>query len=802
MMPIEFIAGSVRLVLGFALLAAAARRWAPRLLGGGPRAASEVFLRLGLVAAVSMVGSVALLGGLELLGAWQLLAFALALYGAARLAKALPAAWPGAVSRRRAALFWPAALAGAFAAAGVAVYLPASPVNWDAMTYHLYFPARWIQEGRLFHVPTVFSDSSSAFAPQNGALFFAWQMALLGSDATTNVSQVACLAFLAAAVYRLALLSGIRRQAAMLAAASLFWLAPLADWAFTANVDVFMIAFWAGAVYWLRLYLARREWGSLLACGLASGLAAGTKTVGLPLAAVPAGILAVRLLGERRWKELAAAAAAAVGGGGWWYLRNLWLYANPLFPLDFGVGRLRFAGVYTVATLRRGSPFHIEEAERWFRSVGLQLGFAAVVFFAAGLAGLVFLASGVRRHRPRAWVALAAIGFAVAWAWYVFAVVPHNNQARFLLPSLLAASLGWAGWLDAVPSRRARSAVFLLGIGALAWQARPDWAWSYVLDRLEASGVGVGSWMLLAAAVAALGTWALPGGRRGGGRPIRLAAAAVLALTVGLAAHHAARSRIAFLADGDFRAWAGGYLLLDDPSLAPRRIAYSGLNIPYALAGARGQHEVVYCNTQGGSGDGLYEHWARDRRLYTTPGPGIYRGDDDFDVWSSCLEERRIDTVVVFALIPLGRPSHWRLSGEFPIEREWMRRRPGSFRPILSGDRAEIYEVVGLAGGAESFLEHDSSPDHGGDDFEVLQLAGRNREGIAVEDDEIGELPGLEGALQVLLAGGPGVVDGIGAERGLETDPLFGEPAFRGLAGERLPRHRGVDAEDGARRVP
>lgn len=723
MTPYDLIAGCLRLGLASGLLTAAALRWTPLLLPGGPLAASEVFLRVFLVATSSAVASVALLGAFGLLAPWALLAFAVALYAAARTAKALPAPRRRAVvSWRRILVFWPGGLAAVFAALGVAVFLPTSPVNWDAMTYHLYFPARWIQEGRLLHIPTVFSDESSAFAPQNGALFFTWQMALLGRDATTNVSQVACLGFLAVAVYRMALLSGVRRQAAVMAAAGLFWLAPLARWTFTANVDVFMVAFWTGAVYWLRLYLARRDLGSVVACGLASGLAAGTKTLGLPLVAIPAGLLAVHLISERRWARFAALAAAAFGGGGWWYAKNLWLYANPVFPLDLGVAGMRFAGVFTAETLRRESPFHIEQLDAWFRSLGAQLGVATVVVFAAGLLGLPALARTARGQPSRKVAALAAIGFAVAWAWYDFAIVPHNNQARFLLPSFVTAALGWAAGLDAVRSRRLRAGLFLLGSGALAWAWRPDLAWRYALGRLEASGVNALAWVSLAALVATLLVWTW---RRMPARPAVLLTGIVLALTVGAAAHHAARSRIAFLADADFRAWAPGYLLLNQPGLEPRRIAYSGLNVPYALSGSASQHEVIYCNVKGAPGDGLYEFWSGDRRLHPTPNPGLYRGDGDFGVWSSCLRGRGIDTVVVFEVIAVERRSHWQLSGGFPIERDWMRRRPASFELILGSDRAEVYKVVELGEAAGSPLVDDAAVHDRGHDLEVLELARR-----------------------------------------------------------------------------
>ena len=163
---------------------------------------------------------------------------------------------------------------------------------------------------------------------------------------------------------------------------------------------------------------------------------------------------------------------------------------------------------------------------------------------------------------------------------------------------------------------------------------------------------------------------------------------------VALAAHHGDQSRMAFLAQADYRVWRAGYLMFNDPALAPQRIAYSGVNVPYALAGPGWRHRVTYCNTQGREDDGFYDFWDRQPRLYPTHKPGLYRGGDDFDVWWACLERRRVDTVVLFATLPVERPQHWPLSGDFPVERDWMRQRPELFEPVLLTAKTEIYRVT------------------------------------------------------------------------------------------------------------
>ena len=59
----------------------------------------------------------------------------------------------------------------------VTVGLVQSPLTlYDSVSYHLVFPARWLQDRRLSIVPTPFSDPAQAYQPGNGELFFLWLM--------------------------------------------------------------------------------------------------------------------------------------------------------------------------------------------------------------------------------------------------------------------------------------------------------------------------------------------------------------------------------------------------------------------------------------------------------------------------------------------------------------------------------------------------------------------------------------------------------------------------------------------------
>ncbi len=671
---------------------AAAGRWSARWLPV-ERSPTERLMRTLLLATLFMIWPVALLGMAGWLDVRGLAVIALGLYLTALRLPAPPLAHSANSSRLDR---WTLAATALLVGLDLATFLPIPPIDWDAVTYHLYLPARWLQEGRLFHVPTVFSDNAAAFAPQNGALFFTWQMALSGRDALINISQLLCLVFMGLALYRTSRLLGLGRQPATLAALTLPWLAPIRRWTYSGNVDIFMVAFAFGALYWQVLYLRRAERPTLVACGLATGLAAGTKVLGLPLTALQALPLLLVLIWRKRVAELCMFFACVIAGGGWWYLKNAWLYGNPLFPVRISLPFFELPGAYGPEALRAGE-FHLVS----WRAVALSLRdqYGATTCLLMGL-GLVVLARRARRglmgrrYRDR-YSALLLFAFAITWAGFFTTVIPHNDQARFALPVLVISLIGWGLLL-----RRARhsgvgpmAGLWLAGVSAAVFASRPWAAWSFGFATLARAEIDIGRWLGVAGLGGAvlLGVWSL---RSRIPRPAALAATAVvLWLAVTTATSHSDTSRAAFFAQADYRDWGKGFLRFNHPEATPARIAYSGANVPYALVGAGWRHRVIYLNTQGAADDGFYDFWNRDRRTYPHHKPGLYRGDDDEDLWLARLAEENIDTVVLFAL-HRAEGRYIRATPEgFPIERAWVQSRPELFEPILTERRAEIYRL-------------------------------------------------------------------------------------------------------------
>jgi hypothetical protein len=688
---LEILIGALRLGLAAALTLATARRCVPLLAPGRPPA-SERLLATALAAGLLVTWSVAALGFAGSLSAGALLLTALALY-LASLGLGRPSGGRPLLPLRGPRLrpyLWPLLLSAPIVCADLLVRLPLPPTDWDALTYHLYLPARWLQEQRIFHVPTVFGDNAAAFAPQNGALLFTWLIGLLGGDALSNCSALLAAIVLAVALFRIGIGWGVARETAALVAAAVFWLAPLRHWTYTATVDVVMLASWLLAVHWLLATLDTRRRSAVLACGLATGFAAGTKTIGLPLVAAPVLLLGATLLARRAYGRVFAFAAAALAAGGWWYLRNAWLYANPLFPLELRLGPLPIAaGAYELAAV--ASQFYGEGKLALAGLVLRNWGTTAGLLTAAGLAGLVWAAVRRRSRQRGAAVALALAGY---WGWFYFCRLPHNTETRFLLPVLLLSLPGCMLLLDRLRRRSRALARGAWSVVLLAAVGRPLGAWDASLAGVAEAGAGLGLWLAVGAAACAAAAAAARVRRTGARRAAAAAAAVIAAAALVVAETASERSRDAVFERSRFARWAEAYrFVAERESPAPRRIAYTGLNLPYPLMGAGFEHRVVYCNTQGRAADGFYDFWQRDPGPHPRYKPGLYRGADDYGVWLGHLEAARIELLVIFALHPQERRYLWSTPDGFPVERVWARQHPERFERVFSGHSSEVYQL-------------------------------------------------------------------------------------------------------------
>ncbi len=214
------------------------------------------------------------------------------------------------------------------------------PTEWDGLTYHLLYPARFLQDGRIEPVEFGQPLDQAALYPANGELLHAFVMAFVRSDLLVALGMVGWAVLYGLAIARLTRALGASQAAAAVAGALAATVPALAARAPSSYVEPLLDFGLAAAVLFLRRAfdaggVAIFRWSTL--AGLAAGLAVGTKYVALPLVvalavALPVGLV---LAGAGRRRAVGAGALfllAVVAVGGAWYLRNALLVGNPVYP--------------------------------------------------------------------------------------------------------------------------------------------------------------------------------------------------------------------------------------------------------------------------------------------------------------------------------------------------------------------------------------------------------------------------------------------------------------------------------------
>ena len=162
---------------------------------------------------------------------------------------------------------WIACAALAVLCAGVAALAPES--QFDALWYHLAYPQRFLEAGRLVDLP---SDFVSLY-PMTTELWFGYGLALGGATAATLL-HFACLLLVAITTYELA--RRFARGASPWLAVALLVTIPTVIWeASTAYIDLALMLFVTLALYALLRYVesSRRQWLLLAALNLGFALA-------------------------------------------------------------------------------------------------------------------------------------------------------------------------------------------------------------------------------------------------------------------------------------------------------------------------------------------------------------------------------------------------------------------------------------------------------------------------------------------------------------------------------------------------
>ncbi len=224
---------------------------------------------------------------------------------------------------------------------GVLCRLPfAFPYRVDVMAYHLPFVVHWMQSHGL-GIPGYLAHTAQAGYPAGHELLVHWFMAPLRSDLFSALVNGIFLGWSGPAMAAMGEKLGAPRWAGWLAALLLLS-CPLMEWlAQTHYVEPAYLFFLLGAANFGLLAIrrgGRLEWA--LFC-LAFGLAGGIKATHVAYGSLLLLFLAfqARLVGRKiPWLRCAVTlGAAALALSGVWYLRNGFVFGNPLHPFTPGL---------------------------------------------------------------------------------------------------------------------------------------------------------------------------------------------------------------------------------------------------------------------------------------------------------------------------------------------------------------------------------------------------------------------------------------------------------------------------------
>ena len=603
----------------------------------------------------------------------------------------------------------------------VAAGILESPLTlYDSLSYHLFFPARWIQEHRLSIVPTPFGDPAQAYQPANGELFFLWLMLPFHGDLVARIGQLPFLLLTGAALYAIARRIGARPEHAVYAPAFYFLARPVVEQAVGADVDLI-----CSATFVTSLYLGivavdtneRRDW---ILWGVSLGLYWGSKYLALVYTPV---FLLLALVRGPRLKTLWALPGIAVLALPW-YVRNWAIAGSPIYPATLKVAGMTIArGAFTREAMNN-SVFHTTNFGLFPAMAGHAFGAPLLLFWIP--CALLGTASILTRRRgwPGGYV-LAVPVLMIPLYWFG---LPDNIDSRFLLPAVavLTVPLAFAfgtneKWNACVQGLYLAGMLWILvGMNAVI-RASVPW---YMEGWLSLRGLVNVRYFVLFAGLAAFAaiSWRITARAPDRRIPIMVGVAALSSAGVAIGSD----------------VWCAPYrcelLQLSSPFIRSTVLngwdwvthntgdvtfAYTGNNLPYPLFGEQLRNRVYYVNIDRHLSWRFHDYArARSRPGAARPSSPLARSsgqlmparqppgpfDDESrpryeriegyrDAWLQNLNSLGVDYLFVSALSAYEIDDVWHNARGLPIEDEWAQGDPSAFTLAYENPDVRIYAV-------------------------------------------------------------------------------------------------------------
>jgi hypothetical protein len=213
-------------------------------------------------------------------------------------------------------------------------------LGWDAMLYHLFFPASWLQQGNIFRL-TVPHYPYMEYYPINGELLFCSWIIPVGADAIVKVMSLVILFFIFITVTTLSLNLGCKRLHALCGAFCSLTCGLCFRHANIANTDMIVGLFLLLSVTFFLLSGEGYDNFKLFLCGLVLGCAIGTKYLGFLLGGGVFGIIIFFLIinwkGIVLLKKLILFILSTTIFSSYYFLWNFLLTGNPVYPINVSI---------------------------------------------------------------------------------------------------------------------------------------------------------------------------------------------------------------------------------------------------------------------------------------------------------------------------------------------------------------------------------------------------------------------------------------------------------------------------------
>lgn len=303
---------------------------------------------------------------------------------------------------------------------------------YDTLTYHLFFPARWVQDHAISIIPTWCGGPIPDYAPSSTEVYYAALILPFRADLIARGGQFPYWLLMLSATWSIARELRLRRSQRVLVTFTVAALPGPAMQAATALVDVALAAHLLCVVLFCMRLRRTRSLGDGVGFVLSLGAFVGTKFLALALMLPLFPLIASCLVTSRTWLRVKPIIVTVVGIvafaiGPSWHLRNWLVTGNPVYPMELRVaGTTVFGGVYGRAQLensfmnaRRNEGVRAIPGVIWramagdepMRSVAKLLQESVwhrwVVVLGALLAMLAFLAVGLGAWFRRDWNLLA-----------------------------------------------------------------------------------------------------------------------------------------------------------------------------------------------------------------------------------------------------------------------------------------------------------------------------------------------------------------------------------------------------------